>query len=90
MPATVGPLGERPPAFAGLFCNVHATATCLTWPAASQMLDPVPAGADSDHELSTFWRMFDEDLLFPIEHWRPFHYGKDTPLDVTKNAKSLS
>ena len=55
----------------------------LTRPADSQMLQPVPARAGSDHELSKFWRMFDENLLFTIEQWRPFHYGKYIPLDVT-------
>ena len=53
------------------------------------MLDPVPARAGSDHEVSKFLRMFDEDLLFTIEQWRPFHHGKDTPLDVTMNVKSV-
>ena len=33
--------------------------------------------------------MFDEDLLFTIEQWRPFHHGKDAPLEVTSNAKSV-
>ena len=42
--------------------SLYPTATCLTRPADSQMLDPVPARADSDHELSKFWRMFDKDL----------------------------
>ena len=69
--------------------SLYPTATCLTRPAGSQLLDHVPARAESDHKLSKFWRMFDEDLLFSIEQWRPFHYGKDTPLDVTMNVKSL-
>ena len=69
--------------------SLYQTATCLTRPTDSQMLDTVPARADSDHELFKFWRMFDEDLLFTIEQWRPFHYGKDTPLDVITNVKSL-
>ena len=42
--------------------SLYQTATCLTRPTDSQMLDPVPARADSNHELSKFWRMFDEDL----------------------------
>ena len=56
------------------------------------MLDTVPAKADSDHELSKFRRMFYEDLLitmFTIEHWRSFHYGKDIPLDIKTNVKTL-
>ena len=69
--------------------SLYPTATCLTRPADSQMFDPVPAKADSDHELFKCWRMFDEDLLFTSEQWRPFHYGKDTPLDVTTNVKPL-
>ena len=51
------------------------------------MLDPVPARADSVHEVSKFWRMCDEHLLFTIVQWRPIHHGKDTPLDVTTNVK---
>ena len=62
--------------------SLYPTATCLTRPADSHMLDPVPARADSDHELSKFCRMFDEDLFFAIKQWRPFHNGKDIPLDV--------
>ena len=61
VPATDGTLGEWPPALAGHFCNVlvnyfamlmslYPAATCLTRSAASQMIDPVPAKADSDHE----------------------------------------
>ena len=69
--------------------SLYPTATCLTRPADSQMLDSVPARADSDHEWSKFWRMFEEDFLFTTEQWRPFHNGKDTPLDVTTNVKSL-
>ena len=42
--------------------SLYPTATCLTRPADSQMLDPVPARADSDNELSKFWRMFVKDL----------------------------
>ena len=42
--------------------SLYPAATCLTRPADSQMLDPAPAKADSDHELSKFWRMFCEDL----------------------------
>ena len=34
--------------------SLYPTATCLTRPADIQMLDPVPARADSDHELSKF------------------------------------
>ena len=65
-----------------MLMSLYPAATCLTRPADSQMLDPVPAKADSNHEWSTFWWMFHEDLLFTIAQWRPFHYG-------TTNLKSL-
>ena len=61
VPATAGPLGERPPALDGHFCDVpstnyfailkylHPTATCLTRPADSRMLDFIPAKAVNCH-----------------------------------------
>ena len=72
-----------------MLMSLYQAATCQTRPADSQLLYPVPAKADSDHEWSKFWRMFHEHLLFTIAQWRPIHYGKDTPLDVTTNLKSL-
>ena len=45
-----------------MLMSLYSAATCLTRPADSQLLDPVPAKADSDHEWSEFWRMFHEDL----------------------------
>ena len=48
-----------------LLCRVNVPVSDGHLPdAASQLLDPVPARADSDHAWSTFWWVFDEDMLF--------------------------
>ena len=59
-----------------MLMSLYPAATCLMRPADSQMLDPVPAKVDSDHEWFKFWRTYDEDSVITIEQWRPFHYGK--------------